>query len=197
MANRLWFFLCIATLRGQILPSGCAMDRAIQLHQSGDWDAAIREYRACVAAQPNRAEVRSNLGAVLAKAGRYQEAIEQYRAALGVAAPAIIPSLRFNLALAFYKSFQIPEAASELEALHNAQPSDFKVALLLADCRLRTGAFRQVIEILTPLEELRARHDLDTQSLAASYGIPLHAANRLVTEIGKPAAGGVISIFKK
>src|SRR5215813_12586261 len=104
------------------------MDRAIQLHQAGDWDGAVREYQACITAQPNRAEVRSNLGAVLAKVGRYQEAIEQYRAALRVAPPQILPSLRFNLALAFYKSFQMPEAASELEVLHNAQPSDFKIA---------------------------------------------------------------------
>jgi hypothetical protein len=53
------------------------------------------------------------------------------------------------------------------------------------------------LEILVPLEELGARHNLDTQSLAGSYGIPMHAAIRLVTEIGKPATRGVISIFKK
>jgi tetratricopeptide (TPR) repeat protein len=122
------------------------------LHQAGDLSAAIREYQACIAAEPNRAEARSNLGAILAKQGRYQEAIEQYQAALRVATPEIAPRLRFNLALAYYKSFQIPEAVSELEKLHSAQPADLNIAVLLADCRLRTGEFKQAIDLLIPLE---------------------------------------------
>ena len=152
MLNRLWFALFIATLRGQTPPSGCALERAIQFHQAGEWAAAIREYQSCIAADPNRAEARSNLGAILARLGRYQEAIEQYQAALKVAAPDIAGRLRFNLALAYYKSFQISEAAGELETLHRAQPADLNIALLLADCRLRTGEFKQAIGLLTPLE---------------------------------------------
>jgi tetratricopeptide (TPR) repeat protein len=150
--NRLWFALSIATLSGQTPPPGCALDRAIQLHQAGDLTAAIREYQACIAADPDRVEARSNLGAILAKLGRYQEAIDQYQVALKVAAAEIAPRLHFNLALAYYKSFQIPEAASELEALHRAQPADLNLALLLADCRLRSGEFKQAIEVLLPLE---------------------------------------------
>lgn len=134
------------------------MDRAVQLHQAGEFPAAIREYQACIAAEPNRAEARSNLGAILARLGRYQEAIEQYQAALKVAAPEIAPRLRFNLALAYYKSFQIPEAASELESLHRSQPGDLNIALLLADCRLRTGEFKQAIDVLLPLEAAHADH---------------------------------------
>jgi tetratricopeptide (TPR) repeat protein len=152
LLSRLWFTLFVATLSGQTPPAGCVLERAIQLHQAGDFPAAIREYRACIAVEPNRAEARSNLGAILAKLGRYQEAIEQYQAALKVAAGEIAPRLRFNLALAYYKSFQIREAASELEALHGAQPTDLNIALLLADCRLRTGEFKRAIDLLLPLE---------------------------------------------
>ena len=112
----------------------------------------MREYRACIAAEPNRVEARSNLGAVLVKLGRYQDAIDQYRAALKIAAADVAPRLRFNLALAYYKSFQIPEAAAEFETLHRAQPADLNLALLLADCRLRTGEFQNAIDLLTPLE---------------------------------------------
>src|ERR1035437_10849404 len=109
----LWFALLIFALSGQTLhASGCALDRAIQLHQAGDFEGAIREYQACIAAEPNRVEARSNLGAVLVKLGRYQDAMEQYQAALKVAADDVAPRLRFNLALAYYKSFQIPEAAA-------------------------------------------------------------------------------------
>jgi tetratricopeptide (TPR) repeat protein len=112
----------------------------------------MREYQACIAAEPNRVEARSNLGAVLVKLGRYQDAIDQYQAALKIAAPDVAPRLRFNLALAYYKAFQIPEAAAEFETLHRAQPADLNLALLLADCRLRTGEFQKAIDLLTPLE---------------------------------------------
>jgi tetratricopeptide (TPR) repeat protein len=152
LSNRLCFALFITTLAGQTLNGQCALDRAIQLHQAGDYPGAIRGYQACIAAEPNRVEARSNLGAVLAKLGRYQEAIDQYQAALKVAAPDVAPRLRFNLALAYYKSYQIPQAAAEFERLHRAQPADLNLALLLGDCRLRTGEFQAAIDLLTPLE---------------------------------------------
>jgi tetratricopeptide (TPR) repeat protein len=151
LSSRLWLVLSIAALAGWS-PAECLLDRAIQLHQAGDLEGAVREYQACVAAQPNRVEVRSNLGAVLAKLGRYQDAIQQYREALKVAGADVAPRLRFNLALAYYKSQQIPEAAAELETVRRSQPADLNLALLLADCRLRTRDFQQAIDLLTPFE---------------------------------------------
>jgi tetratricopeptide (TPR) repeat protein len=152
LSYRLWFALLIASLAGPARPAGCALDHAIQLHQAGDLPGAMREYQACIAAEPHRVEARSNLGAVLVKLGRYQDAIDQYQAALKIAAPDVVPRLRFNLALAYYKSFQIPEAAAEFETLHRAQPADLNLALLLADCRLRSGEFQNAIDLLIPLE---------------------------------------------
>ncbi len=152
MQNRLWFALWLSILTVGTLHAQCALEHAIQLHQAGDLQGAIREYRACISADPKRVEARSNLGAVLAKLGRYQEAIDEYRSALNVAPADLAPRLKFNLALAYYKSFQIPEAAAEFDALHRAQPSDLNLALLLADCRLRTGEFQAAIDLLLPLE---------------------------------------------
>jgi tetratricopeptide (TPR) repeat protein len=108
-------------------------------------------YRACIAVEPGRVEPRSNLGAVLAGLGRYAEAIHEYRQALKVAPPEFSPRLRFNLALAYYKSSQIPEAAAELEPLVAQLPGDHNLLLLLADCRLRTGEFQKAIDVLNPL----------------------------------------------
>jgi tetratricopeptide (TPR) repeat protein len=144
--------LAAGILRGQSPPSGCDLARATQLHQAGDLATAVREYQVCVAADPKRAEVRSNLGAVLARLGRYEEAIAEYRTALANAAPAIAPQLHFNLALAYYKSSQLAEAAGELEPLRAAQPANANLALLLADCRLRMGEYDRVIELLLPVE---------------------------------------------
>lgn len=112
----------------------------------------MKEYRGCLAIDPTRVEVRSNLGAVLAKLGRYGEAIDQYREALKTAGPQVAPGLRFNLALAYYKSAEISQAASELEVLRRVRPGDLNIALLLADCQLQTGENNKAIHLLTPFE---------------------------------------------
>jgi len=137
---------------GQAMHAQCFLDRAVQLHQAGDLPAAIREYQACISDEPGRVEARSNLGAVFAKLGRYQDAIDQYQVALKTAPREVEPKLRLNLGLAYYKALQIPEAAAEFEALHLAQPAELNLALLLADCRLRTGEFQSAIDVLTPFE---------------------------------------------
>lgn len=161
--------------RAQPVESGCALSHAIELHQSGDLTGAMREYQACLAVDPEKVEVRSNLGAVYARLGRYQDAIDQYQKALQSAPAAIAPRLRFNLALAYYKSFQIPEAARELESLHSAQPQELNVALLLADCRLRMGEFRKAVDLLMPLEPSGA----DNEALDYVLGMALIRDNRV------------------
>ena len=157
------YVVCLALLAvslcAQQATPGCALDRAISLHQAGDLEGAAREYRACVAADPGRVEVRSNFGVVLAGLGRYSEAIEQYRAAMKLATPGVAERLRFNLALAYYKSSQIPEAIHEFETLHAAGPNDLRIALLLGDCYLQTGQFPQAIDLLSPLTAPREEQD--------------------------------------
>ncbi len=118
----------------------------------GDLPAAASGYRACLAVEPSRGDIRSNLGAVLSKMGQYEAAIREYQEALKTAPPEMSSPLRFNLALAYYKSFQIPAAAVELEALHLAQPGDLNLAVLLADCRLRMGEFQKAVDAVAPLE---------------------------------------------
>src|SRR5579864_6674539 len=73
---------------------------ALAAQQQGDDVLAIRKYREILKRYPDSVEVRANLGAALAKLNRYDEAIEQYRAALAKKDNA---SLRLNLALAYYK----------------------------------------------------------------------------------------------
>jgi tetratricopeptide (TPR) repeat protein len=124
--------------------------RAVQAHQSGDVEGAIREYQAYLALRPERVDARSNLGAALARLGRYAEAIEQYKRALAL--DGRNQDIRFNLALAYYKTAKILSASKELEAVVAAQPENRNALLLLADCNLRLGEFKKVIELLTPIE---------------------------------------------
>ena len=124
--------------------------QAIRLHQAGDVEKAIPQYRAYLKARPDAVDARSNLGAALASTGRYQEAIAEYREALKGRPQD--PRIRLNLALAYYKLGQVSEAAAELSTLHAAAPANSQILLLLADCQLRQGLNRQVIDLLTPLE---------------------------------------------
>ena len=118
--------------------------------QPADLENAVRAYRGHLARDPGDVKARSNLGAVLAALGRHGEAIEAYKEALALApADAVV---RMNLALAYYKSADIPQAAGELDTLHRGQPDDLRTTLLLADCRLRLGEYEAVVALLRPVE---------------------------------------------
>ncbi len=149
-----WYILLLLTglLRAQPDAADRSFQQALELHHSGDFEGAIQQYLVCLKANPRKIEARSNLGAVLVRVGRYSEAIEQYRIALDGAPPQMTNPLRMNLALAYYKTGEIPEAARELIAVRAADPGNLQVTLLLADCHLRMGEFAKVVELLKPLD---------------------------------------------
>jgi tetratricopeptide (TPR) repeat protein len=126
------------------------VERAMALHQSGDVLGAIEAYQAILARAPDRADVRSNLGAAYARLGRYSEAIEQYRQAL---AQIDSPAIRFNLGLALKKTARIAEAAPELAKVVEQQPENANAVLLLAECSLELEENRKVVDLLAPREK--------------------------------------------
>ena len=128
-----------------------AFGRGTALYRAGDFDGAIREYRAALALDPANFETRSNLGVALTRIGHYEEAIAVYRQALENAPPAAATHLRMNLALAYYKSGQISEAATLFDEVRKQLPDDLQVTLLSADCYLRLGNLDRVIGLLSPL----------------------------------------------
>ena len=123
------------------------LSRAVELHQSGDLEGASALYVQVLRAVPSAWRVRSNLGAAWAGLGRYEDAIDQYRQALGQIDE---PSIRRNLAVALLKTGQVLEAAAEAERALVAQPGDRDALLLLADCRLRLGRTQGAIDLLEP-----------------------------------------------
>ena len=104
---------------------------ALDAHQKGDLDGAVKLYREFLKARPASFEAHSNLGAILARQGLYPDAIAEYKSAIRLAPGN--PSIAFNLAIAYYKSGDIGQAAAELTKL----PPNPRVTLLLADCSLR------------------------------------------------------------
>jgi len=139
-------------------------ERATQLHQAGDLQGAVRAYLAILNTNPARVDVRSNLGAAYSALGRYEEAIEQYKRALVI--DGSNHAIRFNLALAYYKAAWFSEAAAELERFIAAAPNSPAAAnarIVLADCDVRLGEYKKVIESLSPLA------DVDPENRTIAY----------------------------
>jgi len=150
---------------GQATAGGDAYARAVALQQAGDREGAAAAYREVLKAQPSHVAARSNLGVVLAQMGHYEEAIEAYRAAL-----AIEPQqhkIRLNLGIALYKAARYGDAVSELAAVRTAEPDNIQARYLEADCHLRMGEPKAVIELLAPLEPTRQ----DDLALAYMLGL--------------------------
>jgi tetratricopeptide (TPR) repeat protein len=145
-------------------------ERATQLHQSGDLQGAVRGYLAILATNPARIDVRSNLGAAYSALGRYEDAIQEYKRALIIDGSNY--AIRFNLALAYYKAAWFAEAATELEKFIAAVPNTPQTAnaqLVLADCQVRLGEYKKVIEALSPLADA----DSSNRTLAYLLGSAL------------------------
>jgi tetratricopeptide (TPR) repeat protein len=132
-----------------------AFARATRLHESGDVEGAIRGYHSILAKRPERVDVRSNLGAAYSRLGRYEEAITQYKEALRL--DGRNQTIRFNLALAYYKGALFVEAAEELTSFLATAAADLpqrsNAVLVLADCQVRIGNYKKVIESLSPLAD--------------------------------------------
>ncbi|HWS89581.1 MAG TPA: tetratricopeptide repeat protein [Pyrinomonadaceae bacterium] len=165
MANvNRWLFKALLSLAACVclLPAAqaqadveSAFARATQLHEAGKLEEAIRAYQSILAANPGRADVRSNLGAAYSRLGRYEEAIGQYKQALGL--DPRNQAIRFNLSLAYYKAALFEEAAAELSRFVAAAPADLperlNATLLLADCQVRLGEYKKAVALLSPYEK--------------------------------------------
>jgi predicted Zn-dependent protease len=159
-----------------------SLAKAIQFHQAGDFEGAIREYRTFLSTSPqDKSQViaRSNLGAALSHLGRYSEAIDEYHQALRAIPEGSDTSeasaIRFNLAVAHYKEGQIPDAGRELLTLSKLQPDNINVITLLADCDLRMGKNKQAVELLSPIEPRRQ----DDRALSYLLGTALIRDNQI------------------
>ncbi len=123
---------------------------AIAAQQAGHFEDAVRNYRAILAKYPGIFEIRSNLGAALAGEGLYTEAITEYKRALALKPD---PQVRLNLALAYYKTGDLRSAIDTLKSVHAEAPGNAQVITLLSDCYLSLGENKQVIDLLTPIQQ--------------------------------------------
>jgi tetratricopeptide (TPR) repeat protein len=138
-------------LHGQAVDPRALIQQAFTLQQAGDNEGAAAAYRAFLKLRPDEVGAHSNLGVVLVKLGRYDEAIQEYEAASRLAPDDA--RITVNLGLALVKSGRLSEAAERFEALHGRMPGEKQVTLQLADCELQLGNDGRVIELLQPVEQ--------------------------------------------
>lgn len=123
--------------------------RGMELHRAGDLLGAVQNYQIALESDPDRADIRSNLGAAYVALGRFNDGIAEYRKALAVQDDATI---RQNLGIALYKAGRMNDAIPEFERVLQADTSNRPAALLMADALLQTGRDQQAVDVLTPRE---------------------------------------------
>src|SRR5437016_13460438 len=126
------------------------LKEAASLHRAGRLEQAIRDYRLFLEKYHDVARVRSDIRAALAGAGRYEEAIAEYKRALQLKP---LAQVRLNLALAYYRTAKLSLAVAELKKVRDEMPNDLRPTMLEADCYLRLGENKKVIELLTPVQQ--------------------------------------------
>lgn len=144
-----------------------AFARAYQLQQAGDFARAADAYTAFLQQYPDNVEARSNLGVVLARLGRTDDAIAAYREALKRSPSQ--QAIRLNLGLALYKAARFDEAAGEFAAVVSAQPVNLQARYLEADCHLRLGRPEAVVTSLEPLAASRGDDRVLAYLLGMAY----------------------------
>jgi Flp pilus assembly protein TadD len=154
LSMRSWLLSFVA-LAALAAPREQLWRKAVELHQSGQFEAASQQYQELLAEDPQFVPALSNLGAVYAKLGRYEDAAAQYRKALQLQPDHF--GIRLNLAIALYHQSRLPEAVTELEALYKADSAHPQARLLLADCLLRMGEHARVISLLASEENSNDR----------------------------------------
>jgi Flp pilus assembly protein TadD len=147
----------LALLQAQDESPRQLLQSAIAEQQSGDYRAAIRDYKELLKFHPADVEARVNLGAALAQVGDFDGAIQQYKQALSLMPAAYQMPVRLNLALAYYKKGDLQSALPEFEALHHAQVQDRRIAVLLGDTQIKLGRPADALEMLAPLEAANQR----------------------------------------
>jgi tetratricopeptide (TPR) repeat protein len=169
--------LCLALLppllQAQAEDPRGLIQQAYAAQQAGDFAGAAAAYRAFLKLRPDEVGAHSNLGVVLVKLGRYDEAISEYQAAFRLAPEDT--RIGVNLALALVKSGRLAEAAESFESLHRQMPQERQITLLLADSQLQLGNDDRVVELLEPL----ARTDNSDLSIAYMLGMALLRKQRI------------------
>jgi len=106
-------------------------------------------------------------GKALAQEGKYELAIQHYKAALKL--DSHLPGLYLNLGLAYFKSKQLPEAAAAFEEAIRAEPANFQARTLLGMSYYGAAKYDLAAKQLKAATELQPDNLELRYTLAQSY----------------------------
>lgn len=118
---------------------GTLFERARDAQVAGRLDEAETAWREYLRKNGPQAEALANLGALLARRERYDEAVQRYKAALKLD-PSLVP-LHLNLGLAYLKQGQPNEAIREFAIFLKSQPDHRQALQLYAMALLEAGRY--------------------------------------------------------
>ena len=146
-------------------PGGSGFRIALRHHESGDFDAARRDYLDLIAADDADAEARNNLGVLYEEQGRTDEAIREFERALAID-PTYVKAHN-NLGVAFLAVGRLEEAGREFERALSRDPGNLESKVNLGLVLHATGQWTAAIERL--LEVI----DVDPGHMEAHYNLAL------------------------
>lgn len=182
----LLFCICLlgSTAAAQRKDPGALFNDAVAAQQHGDFQAAIRDYRAYLAIRSNDFEAKANLGAALVHEAQYDEAIADYKSALALAPHN--DGILLDLGLAYFKKGDFSDARLQFETLRKSQPDNVQVTILLGYSYLNLEKASDAVVLLSPMESRNATNS-DFEYVLGSALITIGKRNEGVARVEKVA----------
>jgi tetratricopeptide (TPR) repeat protein len=118
--------------------------KAIQLHQSGNLDRAIRLYEKVVRKQPRHAAALNLLGLARFQAGRLEDAVSPMERALAIKPD--LPDARYNLGLILHSLRRYEDAIPHLQQSVAERPGDAEARNNLGAALKEAGRYEEAAE---------------------------------------------------
>ena len=148
-------------------PEANQFDLAVRYYNLGDYDAALKQYRAVLAADQFNVEAHNNLGLLYHRRGSPKEAIEQFQRAIAINAE--YGKARNNLAVVLMESGRLAEARAELRAAMAVEPRSADVIVNLALVENADRHREEAIEWLVRAIGYQPTHAMAHYNVAVLY----------------------------
>jgi tetratricopeptide (TPR) repeat protein len=148
-------------------PEANQFDLAVRYYNLGDYDAALKQYRAVLAADQFNVEAHNNLGLLYHRRGSPKEAIEQFRRAIAINAEYV--KARNNLAVVLMEAGRLAEARAELRAAMAVEPRSADVIVNLALVENADRHRDEAIALLAGAIGYQPTHAMAHYNLAVLY----------------------------
>ena len=136
-------------------------------YADGDYDRALELYREAVSRNPQDAESWSNLGQVLVRRNRVEEAIAAFQRAIALNARRW--AYHFNLARAHGVAGRWPQAVEEYRVAQQLYPEDYVVAFNLGLALRKSGDEAAALEQFKKASSLDPQEPTFQLSIAVAY----------------------------